>query len=134
MTTRTAIVFVLLAGVFATAAAAGEVPVRPRIALEFVGEPFRLLTANTSTLERDLNEAAAQGYVFAAMMGGKMRLPCRRHGAPQVPGHVPLGPSRGDRGTPHPSTGLERVVGDSEGAALLDPAHHGQLLPALTAC
>ena len=71
VTTRTAIVFVLLTCVFATLATAGEVPARPRIAPEVVGEPFRLLTANTSTLERKLNEAAAQGYVFAAMMGGK---------------------------------------------------------------
>ena len=71
VTTKTAIVFVLLTCVFATLAAAGEVPARARIAPQVVGEAFRLLAANTSTLERDLNEAAALGYVFAAMMGGK---------------------------------------------------------------
>lgn len=68
VTTRTAIVFVLLAGVFT---AAGEVPAPPRIAPEAAGEPFRLLNTLKSTLERDLNEAAAQGYVFTAMMDGK---------------------------------------------------------------
>ena len=67
MITRTTIVFVLLACFFATHAAAGEVPARPRIAPEVVGEPFRLLTASTSTLETELNEAAAQGYVLVAM-------------------------------------------------------------------
>lgn len=72
MTTRTAIVYALLACVFATAAAGGEIPVRPRIAPEAVGEPFRLLNAGTATLESRLNEAAAQGYVLTAMMGGKM--------------------------------------------------------------
>ena len=72
MQVRTAIVFVLLACVLATRAAAGEVPARPPIAPEVVGEPFRLLTAGTSTLETELNKAASQGYVFAAMMGGKM--------------------------------------------------------------
>ena len=71
MTTKTAIVFVQLACVFATLAAAGEVPVPPRIAPEVVGEPFRLLTADTSTLEKKLNEAAVQGYALAAMMGGQ---------------------------------------------------------------
>ena len=71
VTTKAAIFFVLLTCVFAALSAAGEVPARPRIAPEVVGDPFRLLTANTSTLERKLNEAAAQGYVFAAMMGGK---------------------------------------------------------------
>ena len=71
VTTKTAIVFVLLACVFATLAAAGEVAARPRIAPEVVGEPFRVLAANTSTLERKLNEAAAQGYVFTAMTAGK---------------------------------------------------------------
>ena len=71
MTTKTAIVFVLLTCVFATLAAAGEVPARSRIVPEVVGEPFRLLTASTATLETELNKAAAQGYVFTAMMGGK---------------------------------------------------------------
>ena len=71
VTTKTAIVFVLLACVFATLAAAGEVPARPRIAPEVVGEPFRVLAANTSILERELNEAASRGYVLAAMMDGK---------------------------------------------------------------
>ena len=72
MKARKAIVFVLLSCVFATPAAAGEVPIRPRIAPEVVGEPFRFLTASTSTLETELNKAAAQGYVFAAMIGGKL--------------------------------------------------------------
>ena len=66
--TRTTIVFVLLTGVFAAAA---EVPAPPPIAPEAAGQPFRLLNALKSTLERDLNEAAAQGYVFTAMMDGK---------------------------------------------------------------
>ena len=66
--TRAAIVFVLLTGVFT---AAGEVPAPPRIAPEATGEPFRLLNALKSTLERELNEAASQGYVFTAMMDGK---------------------------------------------------------------
>lgn len=69
VTTRTAIVFVLLTGVFA---AAGEVPAPPRIVPELAGEPFRFLTASTATLETELNKAAAQGYVLAAMMGGKV--------------------------------------------------------------
>lgn len=69
MQVRTAIVFVLLACFFV---AAGEVPAPPRIAPEVVGEPFRFMTASTATLETELNEAAAQGYVLAAMMGGKM--------------------------------------------------------------
>ncbi len=67
--TRHAIVFVLLTGVFA---AAGEVPASPPIAPEAAGEPFRFLTASTATLETELNKAAAQGYVLAAMMGGKV--------------------------------------------------------------
>lgn len=71
VTTRTAIVFVLFACVLATLAAAAEVPAPPRVAPEAVGEPFRLLNALDPTLERDLNEAAAQGYVFTAMMDGK---------------------------------------------------------------
>lgn len=68
VTTRTAIVFALLTGVFAAAA---EVPAPLPIAPEAAGQPFRLLNALKSTLERDLNEAAAQGYVFTAMMDGK---------------------------------------------------------------
>lgn len=68
VTTRTAIVFVLISGVFTTA---GEVPAPSPIAPEAAGEAFRFLTASTSTLETELNKAAAQGYVLAAMMGGK---------------------------------------------------------------
>ncbi len=68
MTTRTAIVFVLLASVFA---AAGEVPAPPPIAPEVAGEPFRVLAAGAAALETELNEAASQGYVLAAMMDGK---------------------------------------------------------------
>ena len=71
VTTRTAIVFVLLACVLATFAAAGEVPAPPRIVPELAGEPFRVLNASTATLEADLNEAAAQGYVMAAMIDGQ---------------------------------------------------------------
>ena len=66
--TRTAIVFALLTGVFA---AASEVPAPPPIAPEVAGEPFRVLNASTATLEADLNEAAAQGYVMAAMIDGQ---------------------------------------------------------------
>ena len=68
VTTRTAIVFVLLTGVFA---GAGEVPAPPRIAPEVAGEPFWVLAAGMATLEADLNEAAAQGYVMAAMIDGQ---------------------------------------------------------------
>jgi len=57
VTTRHAIVFVLLTGVFAVA---GEVPASPPIAPEAAGEPFRFLTASTATLETELNKAAAQ--------------------------------------------------------------------------
>lgn len=71
VTTRTAIVFVLLACVLATLAAAGEVPAPPRIVPELAGEPFRVLNASTATLEAALNEAAAQGYVMAAMIDGQ---------------------------------------------------------------
>ena len=69
--TRIACGFVALALACATLAVAGEAPDQALIAAADTQKSFRVLATNkTSTLEKELNEAAAHGYVFEAVMGG----------------------------------------------------------------
>lgn len=68
--TKVAFSFVVFVTAFATLALSAEIPDRTPIARS--GEKaFRVLATNkTSTLEKELNEAAAEGYAFEAVMGG----------------------------------------------------------------
>lgn len=62
---------VLLTAVIGMSAAAMELPVRTPIASDLSPDTFRVLATNqTSSIEKELNEAAAQGYTFEAMMAG----------------------------------------------------------------
>ena len=72
--TKSAIRSMVLTLAFTMLAAAGEVPDHARIAPDDAGKSFRVLATNkTSTLEKELNEAAAEGYAFYA-------LDLRKHG------------------------------------------------------
>jgi hypothetical protein len=63
---------ILLNAVMAVSTLAVELPIRTPIAPELSSDRFRVLATNkTSTIEKELNEAAAQGYVFEAMMAGE---------------------------------------------------------------
>ena len=66
---RFSLVIVLITGALAAATATAE---SPRLPLLDAGiTEFRVLATNkTSTFEKELNEAAAAGFVFQAMMGG----------------------------------------------------------------
>jgi len=69
--TKTTIGFVVLTLAFAMFAFAGETRDQTPIAADDARQSFRVLATNkTSTLEKELNEAAAQGYAFEAVMGG----------------------------------------------------------------
>lgn len=70
--TKTTIRSLVLTLVFATFAMADEKLSESRIAPNDPQKAFRVLATNkTSTLEKELNEAAAQGYIFEAVMGGE---------------------------------------------------------------
>ncbi len=62
---------VLLTAVMAISAPAVDLPARTPIAPELSSDTFRVLATNkTSSIEKELNEAADNGYVFEAMMAG----------------------------------------------------------------
>ena len=64
--------FVLLTAVMAVSVLGVELPGKAPIAPEMSSDIFRILATNkTSTIEKELNEAAAKGYVFKVMMAGE---------------------------------------------------------------
>lgn len=70
--TKTTIGFVVLTLALAMSAMAEKIPDKTRIAPNDEGKSFRVLATNkTSTLDKELNEAAAQGYIFESVMGGQ---------------------------------------------------------------
>ncbi|MDA1314588.1 MAG: hypothetical protein O2968_14710 [Acidobacteria bacterium] len=63
---------VLLTVVMVVSVSAVDLPVRTPIVSEQSADTFRVLATNeTSSIEKELNEAAAHGYVFEAMMAGE---------------------------------------------------------------
>ena len=64
--------FILLTAVMAVSVLGVELPGKAPIAPEMSSDIFRILATNkTSTIEKELNEAAANGYVFKVMMAGE---------------------------------------------------------------
>ena len=69
---KTTIGFVVLTLALSMSAMADETPEKARIASSEAEKSFRVLATNkTSTLDKELNEAAAHGYIFEAVMGGQ---------------------------------------------------------------